>query len=321
MVNKDGRMMDSNFLAQELHKYILEDHTYKIKDLQNLMKERFQHKISYYKKWDAKQKAIAKIYGNWEELYQKLHKLLLAYKDSDMGTQVSYRSINGDTPGTIIFKYVFWAFAPSIAGFAHCRPIISIDGTHLYGKYKGKLLIAMATNANNEIFPLAFAVVDDETGASGGWFLSCLRKAIQHVVPDSGICIISNRHRAIISSIEQWPHDYVPVYHRYCLRHVASNFNTQFKDPFLKSLALKAGYATQARKLDKIFDCLKEAELKFSKDSSTEKKKLYSYLRKEDLETWTLSRDRGRRSGAMTTNMLECFNGVLKGACGPPISA
>ena len=25
------RMMDSNFLAQELHKYVLEDHTYKIK--------------------------------------------------------------------------------------------------------------------------------------------------------------------------------------------------------------------------------------------------------------------------------------------------
>ena len=139
---------------------------------------------------------------------------------------------------------MFWAFAPSIAGFAHCRPIISIDGTHLYGKYKGKLLIAMATNANNEIFPLAFAVVDDETGASGGWFLSCLRKAIQHVVPDSGICIISNRHRAIISSNEQWPHDYVLVYHRYCIRHVASNFNTQFKNPFLKSLALKARYAT-----------------------------------------------------------------------------
>ena len=32
-VNKDGRMMDSNFLAQELHKYVLEDHTCKIKDL------------------------------------------------------------------------------------------------------------------------------------------------------------------------------------------------------------------------------------------------------------------------------------------------
>ena len=67
---------------------------------------------------------------------QKLQKLLLAYKDSDLGTQVSFRSINGDIPGTIIFKYVFWAFAPSTAGFAHSRPVISIDGIHLYGKYK-----------------------------------------------------------------------------------------------------------------------------------------------------------------------------------------
>ena len=28
-VNKDGRMMDSNFLTKELHKYVLEDHTCK----------------------------------------------------------------------------------------------------------------------------------------------------------------------------------------------------------------------------------------------------------------------------------------------------
>ncbi|KAK9985882.1 hypothetical protein SO802_030833 [Lithocarpus litseifolius] len=149
------------------------------------------------------------MHKNWEESYQKLQKLLLACKDSDLGTQVSFWSINGDIPGTIIFKYVFWAFAPSIAGFAHCRPLISIVKTYLYGKYRGNLLIAMATDANNEIFPLAFAVVDEETGASWGWLLSCLRTAISDVVPDSGICIMSDRHRGIISSITQWPNDYV----------------------------------------------------------------------------------------------------------------
>ena len=79
---------------------------------------------------------------------------------------MSFRSINGDIPTTIIFQYVFWAFAPSIARFTHCRPIISINGTNLYGKYKRKLLIAMATDAINEIFLLAFVVVDDEMGAS-----------------------------------------------------------------------------------------------------------------------------------------------------------
>ena len=42
---------------------------------------------------------------------------------------------------------------------------------------------------------------------------------------------------------------------------------------------------------------------------------------KEDLETWTLSHDHGRCYGAMTTNISECFNGVLKGVRGLPISA
>ena len=47
----------------------------------------------------------------------------------------------------------------------------------------------------------------------------------------------------------------------------------------------------------------------------------YAYLMSEDLDKWTQSHDGGRRHGAMTTNISECFNGVLKGARGLPISA
>ena len=52
--------------------------------------------------------------------------------------------------------------------------MISINAMHLYGKYKGKLLIAMAIDGNNEIYPLAFAVVESEITESWGWFLACL---------------------------------------------------------------------------------------------------------------------------------------------------
>ena len=52
--------------------------------------------------------------------------------------------------------------------------MISIDAMHLYGKYKGKLLITMATDDNNEVYPLAFAVVESESTESWGWFLACL---------------------------------------------------------------------------------------------------------------------------------------------------
>ena len=45
-------------------------------------------------------------------------------------------TIPRDEFGDTILRYVFWAFAPCIEGFRHCKPVISIDGTHLYGKYR-----------------------------------------------------------------------------------------------------------------------------------------------------------------------------------------
>ena len=47
----------------------------------------------------------------------------------------------------------------------------------------------------------------------------------------------------------------------------------------------------------------------------------YRYLMSENLEKWTQSHDGGRRFEPMTTNISECFNGVLKGARGLPIAA
>ena len=62
-----------------------------------------------------------------------------------------------------MFYRVFWAFSPFIEGFKYCRPIISIDATHLYGRYKGKMLIVMGVDANNQLFSLAFAIAEEES--------------------------------------------------------------------------------------------------------------------------------------------------------------
>ena len=77
-----------------------------------------------------------------------------------------YRITSTDEDDAVLLHYVFWSFSPCISGFKYCKPIISIDETHLYGKYQGKLLVAMAIDTNNKVFPLAFAVVDCESGSS-----------------------------------------------------------------------------------------------------------------------------------------------------------
>ena len=138
-------------------------------------------------------------------------------------------------PNIEIFQRVFWSFKPSIEGFEHCHPVMSIDGTHLYGKYKGTLLIAIGCDGNNPSFPLAFAISEGENTDSWGWFLACIRN---RVTQRTGICVISERRPGMMAAMTD-PHlgwAAPSTYHRICMRHLASNFMTQFKDKLLKNL-------------------------------------------------------------------------------------
>ena len=149
---------------------------------------------------------------------------MLALQEANPTTVVKFVKKYGFKRNTERFQRVFWVFGPCIAGFVHCRPVISINGTHLYGKYQGKLLIAMAQDANNEIYPLAFAIVENESESTWKWFLGLIKL---HVTQHKGICTISDRHGGIEKAImdEHVPDWQSPNGHwRFCIRHVASNF-------------------------------------------------------------------------------------------------
>ena len=149
------------------------------------------------------------------------------------------------------------------------------------------------------------------------------------MIPEQGICIISDRHLDIKNAIANWPRrddGKTRIFHRYCFRHVASNFNTHFQNSTLKSAALKAGYTSQVVKFDTIMESIKQVKIKAirnkkkvtGKDGKEKNQDYlpYTYLMREPEDTWTQSHDGGRRFGVMTTNISEYFNGVLKGAWG-----
>jgi hypothetical protein len=53
-----------------------------------------------------------------------------------------------------------------VVGFAHCRPIISVDVTFLTEKYKSILIVAVDMIAENQLPPLVFALVEGENNES-----------------------------------------------------------------------------------------------------------------------------------------------------------
>ena len=90
-----------------------------------------------------------------------------------------------------VFQHIFWVFHPSIDEFNHCHPILSIEGTHLYGKYKDTLMIAMGCDGNNKLFSLAFAITERENIDSWEWFLACIRNKVTQWMR---LCVISDVH-------------------------------------------------------------------------------------------------------------------------------
>ncbi|KAM0946266.1 putative MULE transposase domain-containing protein [Dioscorea sansibarensis] len=70
---------------------------------------------------------------------------------------------------------MYVCLAPLKAGFmAGCRPVISVDGCWLKGLFGGHLLSAVGIDANDCIYPIAWAVVEKENHANWRWFLELL---------------------------------------------------------------------------------------------------------------------------------------------------
>jgi hypothetical protein len=53
-----------------------------------------------------------------------------------------------------------------VAGFTQCRRIISVDGTFLTRKYKGTLMVTIGMIVENQLLPLAFALVEGKNNES-----------------------------------------------------------------------------------------------------------------------------------------------------------
>ncbi|KZV16393.1 hypothetical protein F511_35790 [Dorcoceras hygrometricum] len=227
-VGIDHHNLDVNTIASSLLGIVRCDPAYEIKYVRENIKEKYGYDISYGKAWKGLKRAVEIVYGTWESSVAMLPKYMGALSKYNPGTIIEWKHLRPNEQPHKTLNFVFWAFKPCIDGFEHCRQIISVDGTHLYTKYKHKLLIAVTLDANNQVLPLAFALVDEETYESWHWFL---HNIAAHVTKGRrGVCLISDRHMGISSAVQALP-DFQPPrgVHRFCLRHVCSNFNSRLK--------------------------------------------------------------------------------------------
>lgn len=83
---------------------------------------------------------------------------------------------------------------------AYCRPIIGIDGCFLKNNVQGQLLAAVGRDANNQFYPVAWAVVGVENTDNWLWFIRKLKVDLG-INDGDGFTLISDRQKVYYLSM------------------------------------------------------------------------------------------------------------------------
>jgi len=104
--------------------------------------------------------------GNPEEAYKLAPKYREMILRTNTGSVAEVDTETEEVPSidrAPEFKAFFYGLAGLKRGFlSGCSPFIFFDGCHLKGRYGGVLLSAVGTDANCGIYPLAWAIVENE---------------------------------------------------------------------------------------------------------------------------------------------------------------
>ncbi|XP_052484894.1 uncharacterized protein LOC128039980 [Gossypium raimondii] len=207
-----------------------------------------------------------------------------------------------------MFRRLFWTFDPCVRAFPYCKPLVQVDGTWLYGKYKQILLIVVAQDGNENVLSITFAIVETENSKSWAYFIQNLRR---HVVRQDNICIISDRSKGLVADIRQSEVPWRPVY---CIRHIAVNFHNQYKNKDWRKRIVNMGYELEAH-------CFRHKLARLDTDMAGSNLSLRQWLGSIEPWQWDQYFDEGYWYSQMTTNLVEAINSVLRRTRHLPISA
>ncbi|KAL2943357.1 Protein FAR-RED IMPAIRED RESPONSE 1 [Bienertia sinuspersici] len=176
-------------------------------------------KVIKFMAYRARKRGQALIVGEYKEQYALLPRYATEVLRSNRNNSVKLQ-MNGN-----VFQRVYFCFEALRKGFmAGCRLFISLDGCFLKGPFGGQLLVEVGRDGNNQMFPIAWAIVEVECTDSWRWFLSLLASDLGSFI-GAGSTFMSDQQKRLLAAVaEVFPEAETRV----CARHVYCNFRTIF---------------------------------------------------------------------------------------------
>ncbi|CAI9303766.1 unnamed protein product [Lactuca saligna] len=301
----NSRLMDPTWLARKFVKELIRKPNLKCKEMQVTIQSKFHCKISWSKCYRSRMRALSLIHGNLSDHYARVwdygHELLRSNPNSIVRITVT---VNPDN--TTTFHRFYICFKAIREGWKRaCRRVIGLDGSFLKGQCKGELLTAIGGDANNQVYLIAWAVVDVENKNNWKWFLDLVNDDLG-LQGGKGVCVISDQHKGLVEASK----DILPyVEHRQCARHIYANFRKVYSGVQFRNMFWAAAKSTTEG--DFKFNMERIRAISFA---------AYDHLMAREPTSWCRAYfSTGLVYEAVENEIVECFTAIIVDARKKPL--
>ncbi|GKC42043.1 mutator type transposase [Tanacetum coccineum] len=195
----------ADFLSEDIIDQIETNPEIPVKAIQEQLQRKFQLEVSRMKAFREKAKAVDNVRGDFTLQYTQLRDYVMELQQSNPNTtvRIGVESEADHMKPTRVFKRIYVCLGAAKEGFKACmRQFLGFDGTLMKGPFPGQRLTAVGMDPNNDIYPLAYGIVETESMESWTWFLQHLKEDLD-LQDNSNFTFISDRQKGIIPAIAE----------------------------------------------------------------------------------------------------------------------
>ncbi|KAK8561548.1 hypothetical protein V6N12_048614 [Hibiscus sabdariffa] len=128
----------------------------------------------------AKKWALEQIRGSVMHEFNRLFDYMYVLRSADPNGNFELMGERPTVDEKPKFRRLYVCFSALKEAFKkYCRQVISLDGCFLKGSFQGEILSAVGRDSNDQIFPIAWAVVEVENRDTWAWFLNNIRMDLE----------------------------------------------------------------------------------------------------------------------------------------------
>ncbi|KAF7123126.1 hypothetical protein RHSIM_Rhsim12G0034000 [Rhododendron simsii] len=174
----------------------------------------FHTPLTYSQGWRTRERARELISGLVSMTYHLVPWMCQRLIESIPNTKAVWSSSEDGK-----FKQFFVAYGCSITGFlAGCRPILFIDACFWTSPYHGSCLSAVAYDANDQLHPIAYAIVSSKNYEDWLWFMHNLKE----IVAEKEIVVVTDHNPGLLRTVKELFGNECNAWY---VRHVKENFS------------------------------------------------------------------------------------------------